>query len=83
MRRIIREVAFQLVRHDLARFLQDHEDDMIQIFHEEIQKIDDEIDEEAKFIDIKMVPLGEVVLKAALRAIRRFLVEKAPDSLDD
>ena len=83
MRRIIREVAFQLVRHDLARFLQDHEDEMVQIFHEEIQKIDDEIDEEATFIDIKMVPLGEVVLKAALRAIRRFLVEKAPDSLDD
>ncbi|MCB9076591.1 MAG: hypothetical protein H6631_03300 [Anaerolineaceae bacterium] len=83
MRRLIREVTFQLVRHDLARFLQDHEAEMIQIFHEEIQKIDDEIDEEAMFIDIKMVPLGEVVLKAALRAIRRFLVEKAPDSLDD
>ena len=83
MRRIIREVAFQLVRHDLARFLEDHEEDMIKIFHEEIQKLDDEIDEESMFIDIKMVPLGEVVLKASLRAVRRFLVEQAPPTLKD
>lgn len=83
MRRLIREVAFQLVRHDLARFLEDHEDELIMIFHEEIQKMDDAIPEESLFIDIKMVPLGETVLKASLRAIRRFLVERAPETLGD
>ncbi|MCB0211366.1 MAG: hypothetical protein KDJ52_18655 [Anaerolineae bacterium] len=83
MRRIIREVVFQLVRHDLARFLEEHEDEMLQIFREEIQKMDDDIHEEGLFIDIKMVPLGETVLKASLRAIRRFLVEKTPEALED
>ncbi|MCB0191930.1 MAG: hypothetical protein KDJ65_08300 [Anaerolineae bacterium] len=83
MRRIIREVAFQLVRQDLAHFLEEHEDELIHIFREEIQKMDDDIHEEGLFIDIKMVPLGETVLKASLRAIRRFLVEKAPETLEN
>ncbi len=31
--------------------------------------------DERLFIDIKMVPLGEMILKASLRAITRFLVQ--------
>ncbi|MEA3396663.1 MAG: hypothetical protein U9R05_04300, partial [Chloroflexota bacterium] len=51
------------------------EDDLLLIFREEMQRLDDEIPEERLFIDIKMVPLGEMVLKASLRAITRFLAQ--------
>jgi hypothetical protein len=75
IRRLVRESAFNMARHDLAMFLQDHEDDLLRVFREEIQRMDDELPEERLFIDIKMVPLGEMVIKAALRAMRRFLTE--------
>ena len=76
LRKMMRESAFNMARHDLADFLQDHEDDLMRIFREEMQRLDDEIPEERFFIDIKMVPLGEMVIKAALRAMRRFLTEE-------
>ena len=75
IRRLVRESAFNMARHDLAMFLQDHEDDLLCVFREEIQRLDDEMPEERFFIDIKMVPLGEMVIKAALRAMYRFLAE--------
>ena len=75
MRRAMRERAFRLARHDLAMFLADHEEELLQIFREELQRLDDEIPEENSFIDIKMVPLGETIVKAVLRAMDRFLTE--------
>ena len=75
MRPAIRKAAFQLVRHDLAMFLKENEEELMHIFREEIQRLDDEIPDEAVFIDVKMVPLGEVVMKAVLRALNRFLTE--------
>jgi len=75
IRKMLRESAFNLARKDLASFLADHEEDLIQVFREELQRLDDEIPEESFFIDIKMVPLGEMILKAALHAITRFLTE--------
>jgi hypothetical protein len=83
LRRMVRESAFQMARRDLAMFLQDHEDDLLLIFRQELRRLDDEIPEENFFIDIKMVPLGEMVLKAALRAMQRFLVEDTVDSVAD
>ncbi|MDF1515780.1 MAG: hypothetical protein P1S60_18380 [Anaerolineae bacterium] len=75
IRRKLRESAFNIARHDLALFLKDHEDDLMNIFREEMQRLDDELPEENLFIDIKMVPLGEAILRSALRAITRFLTE--------
>ena len=75
IRKMVRESAFNMARHDLADFLQDHEDDLMRIFREEIQRLDDDMPEERFFIDIKMVPLGEMVIRAALRAMSRFLTE--------
>jgi hypothetical protein len=80
MRRSMRETAFRLARHDLAMFLRDHEEQLLIIFREEMERLDDEIPEEGLFIDIKMVPLGEVVLKAALRAMTRFLTADSDTS---
>ncbi len=75
LKRFGREVAFQMARQDLAIFLQEHEEELLQVFRQELQRLDDETPEEATFIDIKMVPLGEAILKAGLRAVRRFLTE--------
>ena len=61
IRNFTRKVAFELVRRDLAVFLRENEDNLLQIFREELQRLDDEIPEENVFIDIRMVPLGEAV----------------------
>lgn len=74
VRRWIRETAFQIARRDLALFLEEHEDDLLRIFREEMRHLDDQIPEESLFIDIKMVPMGEMFLRAALRALKRFLL---------
>jgi tRNA(Phe) wybutosine-synthesizing methylase Tyw3 len=75
MRRIVRETAFRLVRSDVIQFIEEHEQELFSIFREEMQRLDDDMPEEKLFIDIHMVPLGEELLKAALNAIKRFLVE--------
>lgn len=79
MRRWIRETAFQIARRDLALFLEEHEDDLLRIFREEMRHLDDQIPEESLFIDIKMVPMGEMFLRAALRAVKRFLLEEVEE----
>jgi hypothetical protein len=78
LRRLLRESAFQIARRDVAYLLLDHEEDLLRVFREEMQRLDDEIPEEALFIDIKMVPLGEMMMKAALRTMSRFLLETGP-----
>lgn len=78
MRRMLRETAFKLARNDLARFLEDHEEQLLQIFREELHALDESLPEERLFIDIKMVPLGEAILKSALVALQRFLTDDIP-----
>ena len=78
LRKTMRESAFRLARKDLACFLKDHEEDLLTIFREEMADLDEQIPEENLFIDIKMVPLGEAIVKATLRAITRFLTDELP-----
>ncbi|MCG3212394.1 MAG: hypothetical protein FOGNACKC_06063 [Anaerolineae bacterium] len=78
MRRAIRETAFKLARQDLAQFLVEHEQELLKIFREEMNKLDETLPDEQMFIDIKIVPLGEAILKSALTAIHRFLTEDYP-----
>ena len=75
IRNFTRKMAFEIVRRDLAIFLRENEEELLQIFRDELQRLDDEIPEENVFIDIKMVPLGEAVIKASLRAFDRFLTQ--------
>lgn len=69
------QAVFELARPELANFLDQNEERLIEVFREEIQRLDDSIPEENLFIDIKMVPLGETILRACLTALRRFLRE--------
>jgi hypothetical protein len=75
MRRFVRETAFQLARHDLLKFIEDHEQDVMQVFREELRDPDDRWPEERVFIDIHMAALGEELLRAVLNALKRFLQE--------
>ena len=75
IRRAVRESAFNLARRDLATFLEEHEDRLLVIFREEMQQLDARLPEEEMFIDINLVGIGDMILKAALHAIRRFLLE--------
>jgi hypothetical protein len=75
MRRYVRETAFRLARRDLLHFLEDHEDDLLHIFREEMEKLDERLPEEQMFIDIRMVPLSEELLKAVLATLKRFMQE--------
>jgi hypothetical protein len=67
--------VFRFVRKDVIDFLNDHEEDLLQIFREELQAVDESIPEENFFIDIRMVPLGEELMLAVLRALKRFMQE--------
>ncbi len=78
IRKAVRESAFNMARRDLAIFLEEHEDTLIAIFREEMQQLDDELPEEAMFIDLNLVRIGDMILKATLHALRRFLLE-VPD----
>ncbi|RLC62750.1 MAG: hypothetical protein DRI80_05670 [Chloroflexota bacterium] len=75
MRRFVRETAFRLARRDLLQFIEEHEDDLLRIFREEMEKLDERLPEEQVFIDIRMVPLGEELLRAVLATLKRFLRE--------
>jgi len=77
LRKAVRESAFNLARRDLAIFLEEHEDELLAIFREEMQRLDDELPEEKVFIDLNLVGLGDVILKAVLRALHRFLTEES------
>ena len=75
MRRTLRETAFRLARQDILRFVEDHEEDLLTIFREELDNLDDRMPEEEIFVDIRMAALGEELLLAALKALKRFLRE--------
>lgn len=75
MRNKIRDSLFRLARKDVIDFLNDHEEDLLQIFREELKAVDERIPEENLFIDIRMVPLGEELMLAVLSALKRFMQE--------
>ena len=75
MRNRIRNSIFRLARKDVIDFLDDHEEDLLQIFREELQTLDDNMPEEELFIDIHMVRIGEELMIAVLQALKRFMRE--------
>lgn len=81
--RTMRNIAFQVARRDLAQFLIDHEEELFHIFREELQRLDDDLPEERLFIDIKVVPLGELIMKAVLNGLNRFLTGDYPEDLEE
>lgn len=75
MRRMVRETAFRLARGDILRFLEDHEQELLDIFRQELHALDERMPEEHAFIDVHVAALGEELLVAALTALKRFIRE--------
>ena len=82
MRRLVRETAFRLAREDLLRFIEDHEEELMEIFREEMGNFDQRLPEEKVLIDINMVGLGEEMMQAVLATFKRFLGGEAETEAD-
>jgi hypothetical protein len=75
MHRVLRNTLFRLAKDDVREFIAENEERLIQLFCEELDKVDDRIEEERVFIDINMAALGEELMKGVFSALYRFLDE--------
>lgn len=75
MHRVLRNTLFRLAKEDVREFIVENEERLIQIFCEELDKVDDRIEEERVFIDIHMAALGEELMKGVFATVYRFLDE--------
>jgi hypothetical protein len=75
MYRVLRNSLFRLAKDDVRDFITENEERLIQIFYEELDKVDDRVEEERVFIDINMAALGEELMKGVFAALYRFLEE--------
>jgi hypothetical protein len=75
MHRVLRNSLFRLAKDDVRQFIAENEERLIQIFCEELDRVDDRIGEERAFIDINMAALGEELMKGVFAALYRFLDE--------
>lgn len=75
MRKQIREIVIRMIKDDLVKFISDHEEDLIRIFKEELQVVDDRVDDEKTFVDLRLAYMGEELMRGVLQALRRFFKE--------
>jgi hypothetical protein len=75
MHRVLRNTLFRLAKDDVREFITENEERLIQLFCEELDKVDDRLEEERVFIDIHMAALGEELMKGVFAALYRFLDE--------
>ena len=75
MHRVLRNTLFRSAKDDVREFIAENEERLIQLFHEELDKVDDRLEEERVFIDIHMAALGEELMKGVFAALYRFLDE--------
>jgi hypothetical protein len=75
MHRVLRKTLFRLAKDDVREFITENEERLIQLFCEELDKVDDRLEEERVFIDIHMAALGEELMKGVFAALYRFLDE--------
>jgi hypothetical protein len=73
MHRVLRNTLFRLAKDDVREFIAENEERLIQLFCEELDKVDDRLEEERVFIDIHMAALGEELMKGVFAALYRFL----------
>ena len=79
----LRNGIIKLAKQDILDFLDEHEEEFVRYFLEEIQEVDDRMDEEKLFIDIRMKAIGDVLVRAVLHAIRRFVADFGEGEKDD
>jgi hypothetical protein len=62
MHRVLRNTLFRLAKDDVRESITENEERLIQLFCEELDKVDDRLEEERGFIDIHMAALGEELM---------------------
>jgi len=75
MHRVLRNTFFRLAKDDVREFIAENEERLIQIFCEELDKVDERVEEERAFIDIHIAALGKELMKGVFAALYRFLDE--------
>jgi hypothetical protein len=75
MHRVLRNSLFRLAKDDVRQFIAENEERLIQIFCEELDRVDERVEEERVFIDINMAALGEELMRGVFAALYRFLDE--------
>jgi hypothetical protein len=75
MHRVLRNTFFRLAKDDVREFIAENEERLLEIFCEELDKVDDRIEEERVFIDIHMAALGQELMRGVFAALYRFLDE--------
>jgi hypothetical protein len=75
MHHVLRNTLFRLAKDDVREFIAENEERLLQIFCEELDKVDERIEEERVFIDIHMEALGKELMKGVFAALYRFLDE--------
>jgi len=73
---MIRDLIIRLIREDLIIFLTENEEALVKIFREEMQAIDNRVPDENTFVDLRMVAMGEELLRGVLKALKRFIAEQ-------
>ncbi len=73
--KFVRDLGLRLARSDLLAFLEENEERLLKLVHEELDELDRRLPEEQAFIDIRLAELGEELTRAILRALKRFLRE--------
>ncbi len=71
----IRDLVIRVIREDFISYINDHEDELLRIFREEMQVVDNRVDDETTFVDLRLAAMGEELLRGVLQALRRFLRE--------
>ena len=67
--------AIRMNKKAILAFLDANERKLLRLFREEMELLDDRMPDEEAYIDIKLGPLGEEIIRAALMALRRFIRE--------
>jgi hypothetical protein len=62
MHRVLRNTLFRLAKDDVRESITENEERLIQLFCEELDKVDDRLEEERGFIGIHMAALGEELM---------------------
>lgn len=73
--RFIRNLGLRLAKPDLLAFLEENEEQLLKLVREELDELDRRLPEEQIFIDIRLGELGEELMRAILKALKRFLRE--------
>jgi hypothetical protein len=71
--RRVRNSLFKMAKSDVLAFLDDHQEELVRLFVDEIRRVDARVPEERAFIDLRMAALGEELVRAVFAAMRRFV----------